>query len=898
MAIKAQEGGIRPTGAQRGALPWTARVYLAAMVSLCILCFVDAAGDAGPVNYARFILYLAISVAASVLKVSLPGIRGTMSVNFFFFLVSVVTLTVTETLVIGVASAAAQTFWRPKSKPNLARAAFNIALIAVALRVTYSAFHVTQFAGLAVQFHLRLLLTAAVYFVMNTLPVAIMIRLTEGRPLVKTWRETYFWVFSYYLVGAAFAAIFNALERSMGWEASVMVLPVLYAIYRAYRLYLNQVEEEKAQAEFERAQAEAQRVHAEEVSALHLRTIEALAMAIEAKDQTTHDHLQRVQVYCVELGKLLGLSAEDMQALRAAALLHDIGKLAVPEHIISKPGRLTREEFEKMKIHPVVGAEILEHVQFPYPVVPIVRHHHERWDGTGYPDSLKEEEIPIGARILAAVDCLDALASDRQYRKAISLDHAVDELVKMAGRSYDPLVVGLLRAHYREWERMANAASAGRTKSTGELRVERGTVPPGRTPSRLDRNPERKEGTQFLSSIGAARHEAQVLFELTQDMGSSLALDEMLSVVALRLKKLIPYDTFAVYLKQHMCLQSAFVIGDDFRLFSSLRVPVGQGLCGWVVEHQKAIVNGNPTVEFGYLEDPTMFSTLRSALCIPLDDGDSMAGVLSLYAGGKDAFTQDHLRILLMIAPKLSQSIQNSLQYRRAEDTSQTDYLTGLPNARSLFGYLDEALKNTSMLSVLVCDLDGFKQVNDRFGHMEGDRLLKDVAVALKRACKESDYVARMGGDEFVIVLQGLDVTRHPERLSQIVRAVEEVGLQKYGEPIVSLSVGVALAPEDGFEQESIIAAADKRMYKVKAQRKVDRTRAGELMRVASVLDATPQQDVEAVPQPARKRRRIQPEADWRSNIAFGAAGLPQARTVATETRNPQNWRDEDVSES
>lgn len=859
-------------------LPWTARLYLAALIALAVLCFVDAMSRAVPVNYGRFMLYLTISIAASVLKVRLPGIRGTMSVNFFFFLVSVVALTVTETLIIGILSAVAQTFWRPKSKPNLVRTAFNIALIVVALRVTYSVFHVSPIWGVAIQFHLRLILTAAAYFLLNTLPVAAMINLTEGKPLVKTWRETYFWVFSYYLVGAAFAAIFEALERSMGWEASTLVLPVLYTIYRAYRLYLHRVEAEKTQAEFERAQAEAQRVHAEEVSALHLRTIEALALAIEAKDQTTHDHLQRVQVYCVELGKLMGLQPDDLQALRAASLLHDIGKLAVPEHIISKPGKLTREEFEKMKIHPVVGAEILEHVQFPYPVVPIVRHHHERWDGTGYPDGLKEEEIPMGARILSAVDCLDALASDRQYRRALPLDEAMNEVVKMAGRNYDPLVVGLLRAHYREWEPMAHAVSAPRAKLSTDIRVERGESPAaGLDPSRLGSQLARKEPTEFLSSIGAARHEAQVLFELTQDMGSSLALDEMLSVVALRLKKLIPHDSFAVYLKQHAHLQPAFVTGDDFRLFSSLRIPVGQGLCGWVAEHRKPIVNGNPSVESGYLDDPSKFSLLRSALCIPLEDGDSVIGVLALYSAAKDTFSQDHLRILMMIASKLSQSIQNSLEYRRAEDTSLTDYLTGLPNARSLFNHLEEALKNTSLLSVLVCDLDGFKQVNDRFGHQEGDRLLKDVAAALKRVCRGNDYVARMGGDEFVMVLQGIDVTRHSERLQSIVRAVEDVGLQKYGEAIVSLSVGAALAPEDGFEQEKVIAAADRRMYRIKAQRKADRARAQELLCVASALGATGSETPAAAePQtPGNLRRMPAAQADWRAIVPASSGSQP-----------------------
>src|SRR5205807_10389262 len=183
---------------------------------------------------------------------------------------------------------------------------------------------------------------------------------------------------------------------------------------RSYLLYLQRLEDEK--------------VHAEEVSSLHLRTIEALALAIEAKDHTTHDHLQRVQVYAMELAEDLKLGKSDQEALRAAALLHDIGKLAVPEHIISKPGRLTPEEFEKMKIHPVVGAEILERVKFPYPVVPIVRSHHEKYDGSGYPFGLKGDEIPIGARILSAVDYLDAMASDRQYRRAIALDEVMKRL--------------------------------------------------------------------------------------------------------------------------------------------------------------------------------------------------------------------------------------------------------------------------------------------------------------------------------------------------------------------------------------------------------------------------------------------------------------------------------------
>ena len=186
---------------------------------------------------------------------------------------------------------------------------------------------------------------------MNTFPVAAAIALTEEKSLRQIWRESYFWSFPYYLLGAGMAGAASAINRYLGWAWALLAVPVVYLIYRSYYLYLGRVEDDKK--------------HAEEMASLHLRTIEALALAIEAKDHTTHDHLQRVQVYAIEVGKDLGLDEGRLEALRAAALLHDIGKLAVPEHIISKPGKLTREEFEKMKIHPVVGAEILERVRFP-----------------------------------------------------------------------------------------------------------------------------------------------------------------------------------------------------------------------------------------------------------------------------------------------------------------------------------------------------------------------------------------------------------------------------------------------------------------------------------------------------------------------------------------------------
>lgn len=758
----------------------------------------------------RLAVYVLIAAIASGLKVSLPGVNGTMSVNFLFVLLGIVELNLPETLLIGITGILTQSLWKSR-KVTPIHLVFNLSGNAAAIGASYAAYQYVDNGPFGHSLPLSLIAAASIYFLANTVPIAIVISLTEHKSVQKVWKECYFWCFPYYLFGAALTGLAHLINHYAGWETSLLAFPAVYWIYRSYRLYLERLEKEKS--------------HVEEMASLHLRTIEALALAIEAKDHTTHEHLKRVRVYAVEIAQKMKVSSDELEALRAASLLHDIGKLAVPEHIISKPGKLTPEEFEKMKIHPIVGAEILQRVQFPYPVVPIVRAHHERWDGSGYPFGLRGEEIPIGARILAAVDCLDALASDRQYRRALPLEDAMRHVEMEAGISFDPQVVTVLKQHYQELERKAQGQDHPLAKLSTDVKVEKGTPAAG-----LEHNEGKHEQpvlaktqhVEFLSSIASARQEAQMLFELSQTIGNSLSLDETLSVLSVRLKRLIPYDSIAIYCKKEDRLVPEFVTGDNFRLFSSLQIPMGQGLSGWVAQNRKAIVNGNPSVEPGYLADDTKFSTLRSALSVPLEGLQGVLGVLSLYHSEKDAFTNDHLRILLAIASKLGLSIENALKYRLAETSATTDYLTGLPNARSLFLHLDREMsrcrRHEEALTVLVCDLDGFKQVNDRFGHLEGNRLLRAFAQKLKDSCREYDYVARMGGDEFVIVAPGLTPETSLEKTYYFNQLAMEAGRQVTGEDIISLSVGAAFYPRDGRDAEQLLAEADRRMYVVKQQ--------------------------------------------------------------------------------
>jgi putative nucleotidyltransferase with HDIG domain len=631
-----------------------ARAYIAGMALAAVGCFVFAFFHWHSTDPARFVVYLTAAVLASSLKVNMPGIEGTMSMNFLLTLLCILELGLPETLLIGLVKTLAQFYWRPARRLKPIQLVFNLSQVTVCSAAAYGAYELFAVHVFHGPSPLALLAAAITHFACNTVAMSIIIGLTEDKRIRNVWTEIYLWTFPYYMVGAAIAGIVSLMNRHIGWQGSLLVLAPIYLMYRSYRLYLGKLEAEKQ--------------HAEKVSNLHLRTIEALALAIEAKDQTTGDHLQRVRIYAMELARELGLTEDETEALRAASVLHDIGKLAVPEHIISKPGKLTPEEFEKMKIHPIVGAEILEQVDFPYPVVPIVRAHHEKWDGSGYPSGLQGEAIPIGARILAAVDCLDALASDRQYRKALPLHEAMAKVTSEAGISFDPRVVGILQRRYVELEKLAKQQPfQAPPKLSTDIKVERGLAPAaGFAESEKPRvQPSAKD---HLTIMAAARKEAQALSEFGLKLGSALSLEDTLALLSVRIKHLVPHDSMSVYVVRNEILIPEFVSGENFRLFSSLKIPIGEGLSGWVAQNNKPILNGNPSVEPGYLNDPSKYSTLRSALAVPLEGVSSVVAVLALYRTLQDAFTRDDLSVLQSMGSKSGLAIENALQHSFTAD--------------------------------------------------------------------------------------------------------------------------------------------------------------------------------------------------------------------------------------
>jgi putative nucleotidyltransferase with HDIG domain len=327
---------------------------------------------------------------------------------------------------------------------SIVRAAFNATATALAMWLAAHAFFAVAGTGPLASQPGRvqdvvgpLAVFATVYFLLNTGFVAVAVAHERRTRVAAVWREHFSALWLSYFSGASIAALLVTYTRDLNVSALAVIVPLLVVCYLTFRTAIGRVEDSNN--------------HLNEVNRLYLSTIETLAMAIDAKDEITHGHIRRVQTGSVGLATKIGVVDKHLlKAIEAAALLHDMGKLAVPEYILNKPGKLTATEFEKMKLHASVGADILSAIDFPYPVVPIVRHHHESWDGSGYPTGLKGTDIPIGARILAVVDCFDALTSDRPYRPRMSNADALKILLERRGSMYDPLVIDTFVRFYEE----------------------------------------------------------------------------------------------------------------------------------------------------------------------------------------------------------------------------------------------------------------------------------------------------------------------------------------------------------------------------------------------------------------------------------------------------------------
>ena len=591
------------------------------------------------------------------------------------------------------------------------------------------------------------------------------------------------------------AVLMAMVQMPDRWWIPLGIAPV-YLTYSTYQVYVRRVGHEQLQVK--------------QMADLHLATIEALALAIDAKDQTCQLHIRRVQHYACALARAFRVSEHDVQGVRTAALLHDIGKLAVPDHILSKPGPLTAEEFQKIRAHPKTGADIIGAVPFPYPVAPLILSHHERWDGKGYPTGLKGEEIPLGARIISVADYFDALMTERPYHTAMPYEAALALVQQESGKALDPAVVerfvGMLpklRAEVAKFDQTVRRPGAGGIS----------------LPLSAKKN--------VFDDIALAHREIYALYEMAQTMGTSVSVADTMGLISAKLSNLVPFSCAALFLSEEGTdsLRCRFANGVDSEVIQQIVLRSGDGLVGWVARNRRALVNARPGAD---LEAAGIDASLKlqSALVCPLMFGDRFIGVLAVYHVDAAFYRDDHRRLLDRVSEQAGAVINNSILFEQTQEDSLTDPLTSLPNTRYLIMHLTRELARAQRLkgevALLVMDVDNFKDINDTHGHHAGDRALCEVAGFLRTAIRPYDICVRYAGDEFIIVLSGCGVAEVEHKRQELQRGIEEIYFEaRPGNRVpLGMSIGAGVFPFDGESYEALLATADGRMYQDKAARK------------------------------------------------------------------------------
>ncbi len=608
------------------------RLFVAAVAVAGTAVIADSVGRLRDTPYAlEWLCMGGLALVAGAFALKVPGVPVRISVSDTFFIASSVLFGAAPATVAIAIDSVLMSVKYGRSQP-LQRVVFNLTGPAVALWVGARTFQAISGSGPlygqevpAEQLVLPLLSFAAVYFALNSGLTAVAIALDRRRSPLDVWWRHFAVVSINYFAAASVAFLLLAMARHVSVLAIAAVVPLFGVVHFALRSWTGRLEDAER--------------HLATVDRMYLSTIEALSTAIEAKDGVTSSHIHRVQHYAVGLAGALGISdALELKAIQAAALLHDTGKLAVPERILNKPGKLTAAEFETMKTHVDVGADILSAIDVPYPVVPIVRAHHENWDGSGYPRGLVGEAIPIGARILSVVDCYDALTSDRPYRPALSDEEAMRTIAGMAGTKYDPAVVATFDRVRREI-----APDVARSSQVQHALQQ------------ISRASEPRRGTEVEPTADAGNADVlQPLVSLARVVGGRSTPADVAAIAWSQLRPLVPAASCALFLEdpREQAIAARFAAGSAASVLQGLHMKVGERLSGWVADHGQAIVNSDATLDLGREAGLT---GLRVCLALPLTHDGERVGVFTLYAA--DPFTDEQAAVLRRVGPHLAQML-------------------------------------------------------------------------------------------------------------------------------------------------------------------------------------------------------------------------------------------------
>ena len=666
----------------------------------------------------------------------------------------------------------------------------------------------------AYQVIVPVLLLSGTYFLINSASMHAMMAVTGRSDFWRLWRENVPLVPLYFLASASGAAVIYFFHRVAGPWAFLLGLPILVVVYYAHHFYNEKYED---------------------LTQLYTQTAEAFALSIDALElhtdykHHTSTHIQRTRLITLQLARALGVDDKTYEGLWFAAVLHDVGKISIPSYILHKPTRLTEREFQKMSTHPAVGAQILSTIDFPVPVIPFVKHHHENWDGSGYPDGLKGDEIPFGSRIMAVADCYEALTARRVYRRSLDRETAISIMQREAHR-FDPIV-------FNKFLEIVDGLDAQlRTLAVRELAAPKEHRDKKRMPDIVGV----PQAPAFSDSISEPQREVFTLFEILQTIGNSLSRPDTLTIIASKIEKIIPFSTLVIYLVDDSqgVLTPAHITGQDPDAFKEVSIEFGTRLAGWVAANNRMLYNVHPGPDLMLL--PEQFrKNYHNSILAPLIHEERPLGTIGLYWSGNERYSHDHVRLMEIIANRSSIALYNAIRFEETQEDAFTDRLTSLANSRFLYIFfeqtLSEAKRYDEPLTVIEMDLDDFKGVNDRFGHHAGDRFLKEVGRILKAQMRDSDVLVRYAGDEFIAVLPKTTMeqaVQFSHRLQEVVESSDiDVGIGKMLS--VGISLGLASFPADGADLESLLMAADRNMYDQKSRRKMRRRRPEESDRAA-----------------------------------------------------------------
>ena len=581
-----------------------------------------------------WVIVAALTLFSAPLAIRVPSMRATVTVTeTFVFAAALLFGPAAATLTIAL-DGLLVSVWAQRR--NLHRALFNIGEPAISVFVAAQLFYLVS--GVQPLFRspvglgellVPLVLMTTSYFVINSaLSVTAVWFETRVNPL-QFLRDQLLHTALNYFATCSFVVLLVLNLDNLTFAAVGVFVPLLVLSYASSRLSTARVEEANG--------------HLNELRRLYLSTIEALALAIDAKDQITSGHIRRVQRHSVALARELGITDDrEINAIEAAALLHDLGKLAMPEHILNKPGKLTPVEFEQMKTHTTIGADILATIDFPYPVEPIVRHHHEMWDGKGYPEGIRGDDIPIGARILAVVDCFDALTSDRPYRRALTPDQAIAVLLHRRGTQYDPRVIdAFIAVCDRLTDAVAGSArpepESDRETDVCEMVAPRlllGEVALPEPSAGVD------EGAGLDHRVCTPRVDAEGCMLPTFD------------VISRYVETVAPGAVSVLYSHEadraRLVFSHASAPDHDF-LLRDVSMALGERLTGWVGASRRTILNSDPALDLGDLAS-AWSPCLLTCFVMPLILNDTLLGVLSVYSPDQQGFSQRQAQTLTLLA--------------------------------------------------------------------------------------------------------------------------------------------------------------------------------------------------------------------------------------------------------